>query len=93
MVGGSKRKYKNLGRNTNAQNKSLKDEVSAVTSNKKQCRLKSVVDTDYNKHNALLPHFLVKSKIRYQDTLPEYVTKENVFCVTYSVFIFIFAQL
>ena len=28
--------------------------------------------------------FLVKSKIRCQNTLPKYVTKYNVFCVTYS---------
>ena len=38
------------------------------------------------KQNALLQHCLVKSKIRYQNTLPKYVTKCNVFCITYSGF-------
>ena len=44
------------------------------------------------KHNSLLPHCLVKNKIRYQNTLPKYVTKGNVglFCVTYSVFFLLF---
>ena len=42
------------------------------------------------KQNALLPHCLVENKIRYQNTLPKYVTKGNVFCVTYSVFFFAF---
>ena len=45
------------------------------------------------KQNALLQHCLVKSKIRYQNTLPKYVTKCNVFCVTYSVLFFLLAQL
>ena len=42
--------------------------------------------TFVTKHNVLLQHCLVKSKIRYQNTLPKYVTKCNVFCVKYSVF-------
>ena len=42
--------------------------------------------TFVTKQNALLQHCIVKSKIRYQNTLPKYVTKCNVFCVTYSVF-------
>ena len=37
--------------------------------------------TVVTEHNALLQHCLVKSKIRYQNTLPKYVTKCNVFCV------------
>ena len=42
--------------------------------------------TFVTKQNALLQHCLAKSKIRYQNTLPKYVTKCNVFCVTYSGF-------
>ena len=42
--------------------------------------------TFVTKHNALLQHCLVKSKKRYQNTLPKYVTKCNVFCVTYNGF-------
>ena len=40
------------------------------------------------KQNALIQHCLVKSKIRYQNTLPKYVTICNVYCVTYSGFFF-----
>ena len=36
---------------------------------------------------------LVKIKIRYQNALQKYVTKCNVFCVTYSGFFFTFCTI
>ena len=41
-------------------------------------------------HYPVLQHCLVKSKIRYRNTLPKYVTKYNVFCVTEFGFFFFY---